>query len=365
MENSHSDSENKELLKISAVGDIMLGVGYPQSINDENNLLNRLKNDYESILEDVRPLLKDTDILFGNFENVIIEDFSGDIQRDPKFIATTPKALDLLEYGGFDVLNLANNHILDYGKDNAAYTENLLKKEDFTVIGSPNSTKEKLEIMRVNGVDIGFLGFNLCEQENKTEISKILEKVEKSKSEVGLLIVSLHWGWKREHMPMPSKDQVKLGHKIIDQGADIILGHHSHVFQPIELYNGGVIAYSLGNFVFDMWRLENRLGGILEISIQEDLEMSVMVKPTLIKNYRVKPAEKYFDKMENFVCEEIKNPMSNEKYQKELQKKKRQHKKEFFNHYLNNCFHLTLKVNYKYMREFFTKGLQIINPFYD
>jgi len=191
----------------------------------------------------------------------------------------------------------------------------------------------------------------LCEQENKTEISKILEKVEKSKSEVDLLIVSLHWGWKKEHMPMPSKDQVKLGHKIIDQGADIILGHHSHVFQPVELYKGGVIAYSLGNFIFDMWRLENRLGGILEISIYENHDMNITVFPTIIKKYSIERYDTYSEKIEDLIVDKIEPIPNNEKYKKEVRKKKKKHNREFLSYWIQNFYKLSLKVNYCILKE--------------
>jgi len=337
-------------LKISAVGDIMLGVAYIQSINEKNNILNRLKRDYKSILEGVRKHLKDTDILFGNFESIIHKDFNGNISKDPKLLATTEKSIDLLKYGGFDVLNLGNNHIFDHGVENAENTEKILRKNDFNIIGSPTNAEEKLLVVKKNDLKIGFLGYNLCDQENKTEVSKVLDDVKNSRDEVDLLVVSLHWGWGKEHMSIPSKEEIKLGRGIIDNGADIVLGHHSHVFQPVEIYKGKVIAYSLGNFIFDQWRIENKVGGILEIYINENFEMRVKLIPTIIDDYKVKVYEDT-NKQSSLIVDEIEPILSDEEYKKELRKKKKKHNREFLDYYIRNVHKLSFRVNKQILKE--------------
>jgi len=350
IENDTDDKSYK--LKISAVGDLMLGVGYIHSINEENNILNRLERDYTSIIEDVQTDLQNTDILFGNFESIIHKDFDGDIQSDPKFLATTEKSIDLLRYGDFDVLNLANNHILDYGKKHASKTEKNLKNNGFEIIGSPSSNKKRLSILTIKDIDIGFLGYNLCNQKNKTEPSNVVAEIKENKELVDILVVSLHWGWKNEHMHIPSQDQIKLGRKIIDNGADIILGHHSHVFQPIELYKGKVIAYSLGNFIFDQWRIENKIGGILEIFIDENLGITLKVIPTILENYTVKVHEDYLGKMNDFIIDEIEIMLDEKAYKKESRKKRREHRREFLSYYIRNFHKMSPKVHFEILKNF-------------
>jgi poly-gamma-glutamate synthesis protein (capsule biosynthesis protein) len=78
-----------------------------------------------------------------------------------------------------------------------------------------------------------------------------------------------------------------LGHKLIDNGVDVILGHHSHVFQKIEVYRNKIIAYSLGNFIFDMKEDENVRSGILEISIDHNKNLKANIIPTIQKNYKI------------------------------------------------------------------------------
>jgi len=261
---------------------------------------------------------------------------------------------------GFDVLNLANNHILDHGYENAKKTEKLLDERGFITIGSPTSPHEKIKIINQKGKKIGFLGYNLCEQKNKSNISDIFRDIKNSKKLVDVLVVSLHWGWRNEHMTEPSQEQILLGRKIVDQGADIILGHHSHVFQPVELYKGKVIAHSLGNFIFDMWRLENRIGGILEILIYENLEFSVKIIPIIQTDYKVEYYEKHTEKMNDLIVEKIESSFTREEYKKKLNKKKKQHNREVFCYYLFNMYKFSIRLHFHYLKELLPKGVKII-----
>lgn len=226
-------------LKLLAVGDI--------SLIWKNN---------RDPFEHVKSILIEKDILFGNLETVLSLD--GPKSEKAVLVYTDPKNVIYLKSLGFDILNLANNHSMDLGELGLNNTLNILHKNGINFIGVINNQyRKKHIILEKNNIRLGFLGYCSCGYTNfkkKIIINSINEKIikediEKIKRKCDLIIVSLHWGI--ENIFYPSPKQVKLARKLIDSGAHIILGHHPHVLQGIEQYNGGIIAYSLGNFQFE------------------------------------------------------------------------------------------------------------------
>jgi len=142
-------SFTNDVIKISAMGDIMLGMAYLQSFNEPKNILNRVKNEPKSLFRDIQPFTSDSDIVFGNLECPISNDFSGDFLEDPKFLIAPPKALEALIYGNFHILNLANNHILDHDIEKALETKNLLEKNNIKTIGFPDSDIDEMVIHHI------------------------------------------------------------------------------------------------------------------------------------------------------------------------------------------------------------------------
>lgn len=276
---SENTYDSNEIIRILAVGDVMLGISSLRSIAERNTIPSLLVNDCRSMLIGVKPCLENKDILFGNLECTISKNHYNCNDNNPQFLIAPIEAVSFLKYGDFDILNLANNHILDHGIDKVIETVNILEIEGLHIIGAPYTKFESdLCVLEIKNKKIGFLGFNLCREGKSSNISTILQSIKENREIVDILILSLHWGWEYEYSPKPSSEQIRMAHVFADAGVDIILGHHSHVFQSIERYHGKVIAYSLGNFIFDM-EYENCLSGILEILIGQNNEISFKEVP--------------------------------------------------------------------------------------
>lgn len=240
-----------KVVKLAAVGDIALTLDY-------DNLLETEGAHYP--FDHVRGFLNDHDIIFANLEAPL--SLRGETFPMKCSLRSNPHYVEGLKEAGFNVLSLANNHILDY-KEEAFYdTFEYLDRFNISYFGAGKNIKEsrKPVILETRGVKIGFLGY--CDvvidspfyaSDNERGIaplkqSFISEDISRLKKLVDVTIVSLHWGI--ENWCYPSPNQIDIAHNIINFGADLILGHHPHVPQGIEKYKNGYIAYSLGNFIF-------------------------------------------------------------------------------------------------------------------
>ena len=266
--------ENKKV-KIILVGDIMLDRGVEYMIKTEG------KRDYKFPFLKIAPYLQKADIVFGNLEGPITSD--GQKIGSKYSFQDNPKCIEGLKYANFNVLSLANNHILDYGQQGLIDTINILKNNEILYIGAGLNLKDafSLKVKEINGVKIGFLAFTefgsqyWWPKENSPGVAYLPEKnfryakeeIEKAKKSVDILMVSLHAG--EEYKKEPTDFQRKFAKMAIEAGADIVVGHHSHVIQPIEQYKNGWIAYSLGNFIFDQYFSNDTMKGeILEVDIK-------------------------------------------------------------------------------------------------
>jgi len=165
-----------------------------------------------------------------------------------------------LRDAGINVVNLANNHIMDYGEIAAKRTMRLLKEAGIHYFGIGTlSDIVNPVVLKVKGLRLAFMGYAAptthpifasndtlgCDRLN---IEKIVDDIQTVKQEADCIIVSLHWGFQDQFYPTP--EQIAQAHTIIDAGAHVIIGHHAHVFQGFEQYKKGIIFYGLGNFIF-------------------------------------------------------------------------------------------------------------------
>jgi poly-gamma-glutamate synthesis protein (capsule biosynthesis protein) len=171
------------------------------------------------------------------------------------------------------------NHSYDYGRKAFEETLKLLKQNNFQIVGAGENIREarKPAVFDLGDLKIAFLGYDLSPgavyagEKNpgvaKIKSSWIIEDIEKTKKNADLVVVSFHWGI--EYEDFPTEYQKSLARMAIDCGADIVVGHHPHTFQGIEIYKGKLIAYSLGNFVFDQKDLKNNQSIILKVIFNE------------------------------------------------------------------------------------------------
>ncbi|WP_292393186.1 CapA family protein [Methanoculleus sp. UBA303] len=204
---------------------------------------------------EVRHLLQDKDLLFGNLETALSE--TGERAQKHHVIASPPEAARYLVDAGFDLLSVANNHSVDLGAEGLNNTLRTLESRGILPIGaSASPNRQEPIILEKNGIAIGFAGYTtgrtvfsggasvnrLIEEDIVADIASLAGKCDH-------IAVSLHWGTEMAYYPSPG--QIDLAHRLIDAGATLILGHHSHTMQAIERYHSGLIAYSLGMFQFD------------------------------------------------------------------------------------------------------------------
>ena len=223
--------------------------------------------------------LPEADISIGNLESPIHLGCPA-TGMGLRLCAPSEAVLALSRFG-FDVVNIANNHILDYGQDGQEETIRFLSEA-----GIGASDEEHLVVIDREGIRFGFIGFNRIGQwENFPVLTdeEVLSRITESKSRVDVLIVSLHWG--EEEKPQ-NKNQIDLGRAAVGAGADIIIGTHPHITQPTEKYGESVIFYSLGNFVFDQKQTRYvQEGNVAEIVFEGSDMTSYKLIPVKIENW--------------------------------------------------------------------------------
>lgn len=240
------------MIRISAVGDIMLG-GTSQPV------LQDLGYDYP--FEQVKHLFTDSDIVIGNLEGPLTNrdtPFS-----DKEYLFKTPPELvaPALKKAGFTIMNLANNHIMDFGTGGMTDTLHALHQVGIETVGVGDNLQQARHgtVVTVKNMKIGFLSYSLTfpkkfwasDSRAGTAFGhehQIRADVRQMKKYVDILVVSYHWG--REKTMELRDYQPILAHAAIDEGASLVLGHHPHVLQAVEQYRHGAILYSLGNFTF-------------------------------------------------------------------------------------------------------------------
>jgi hypothetical protein len=221
--------------------------------------------------ETLFPMGIETDVKFGNLEfNLGNKDLPTEDFKDINCRGISQYA-DFLEKAGFNVLNMANNHIFQHGREEFDKTLRLLSSKGISVAGLKNDQAQR-NMVKVNDQSIAFLAWSArprqgfdCEPPYKElDEDECYREIENAKSYAAMICVSLHWG--EEFIELPSDGERRIARRMIDKGANIVVGHHPHVIREVEEYNGGLIAYSLGNFICDMtWNRLTANTGLLYV----------------------------------------------------------------------------------------------------
>lgn len=287
------DNSNNEYgkYKLLATGDIVIG----RSVNYITVTSNNFKLPFEKTAE----FLKSFDITFVNFESPLVEKCP--ITVEGMIFCGDKRNIEGLVYSGVDVVNLANNHMGNFGREGIDTTVKLLEEKEiaYTGLGEP-------AVLEVNGKKFGFLGYNEVADAGPyvsgTDPDVIEKEIKQLRNKVDFLVVAFHWGV--EYTSNPSDNQVKLAHLAIDSGADLIIGNHPHWVQGVEIYKDRFISYAHGNFIFDqMWSEETREGVIGEYIFDDKGLVGINYYPIIIENYNQprfavkKEAEKILTRM--------------------------------------------------------------------
>ena len=227
-------------LTISVVGDCTLGT---DETFDYNTSLNAYYENYgkEYFLQNVKSIFQADDLTIANMEGTLTESTQ---RADKTFAFKAPASYaGILTSGSVEAVNTANNHSHDYGEQ--SFTDTLSALDDAGIV---HFGYDETAVMDVKGIKVGLVGIYELNDHLERE-QQLKDNIAKVKSEgAQLTIVIFHWGNEKE--TVPDSNQITLGRLAIDQGADLVCGHHPHVLQGIETYKGKNIVYSLGNFCF-------------------------------------------------------------------------------------------------------------------
>ena len=210
--------------------------------------------------------LREADVLVGNLECVL--SLRGERSTDHNPFRCTMQSPEVLKAAGFDLVSIANNHAMDYGLPAFRDMLNNLDDAGLAHFGQETFTRKPQApvVHTLRGLKIGLLAYYWPPDLPLVDVHAARKKVD-------VLFVFMHWGM--DDVAEPMELQRRLGRDFIEAGADVVVGTHSHVLQPVDWYQGKLIAYGLGNFVFSgmMHTEAHRTGAMLEIDIHSDREL--------------------------------------------------------------------------------------------
>ena len=244
-DSQNTDSSNATVsspvsLTLSVVGDCTLGT---DETFDYNTSLNAYYENYgaDYFLQNVKDIFSADDLTIANFEGTLTD---SDEREDKTFAFKAPASYaSILTGGSVEAVNTANNHSHDYGDQ--SFDDTLAALDDAGIV---HFGYDETAVMDVKGIKVGLVGiYELYDHlEREQQLKDNIAKVKADGAQ--LIVVIFHWG--NETETVPDSNQTTLGRIAIDEGADLVCGHHPHVLQGIETYKGRNIVYSLGNFCF-------------------------------------------------------------------------------------------------------------------
>lgn len=254
---------------IACVGDVMLGRGVAQALDGQ----------WTQAFAALAPRLTGADLAFANLESPLAAGTA--TTASPAYdLHAPPDALAALRAGGFDLVSLANNHALDGGTTGLAQTRAVLQAGGIVGVGERGTG--------VPGYPARFIAFD--DSGPPLDVTVAEETVRAAARTGDFVVVSLHWGG--EYQAAPGPRQRMVAHRLSQAGANLIVGHGPHVLQPMEWVGKTLVAYSLGNFLFDQpYPVDCRWGAILWVAVRRGHIAAVWVTPTVAGQGRVTLAD--------------------------------------------------------------------------
>ena len=274
-------------VSIVAVGDIMLG-------NHTEKFIRQFGVEYP--FQATRSILQDADIAMGNLEGAFAS--SGTRFKKRFTFKVPPQFAPALALAGFDVMTLANNHIFDYGMPALKQTIEVLDSLKINHSGADSNRAAACRpvVLESNGYKVAIFSYSMTFPAEfwATDTSAgtcfpyesvIKRTIPHYDSTCDVVITAFHWG--RELKNTPRDYQVEMAHRVIDLGSDLVIGHHPHVLQGMEIYKNRLIAYSLGNFCFSSYSRRAVESVMLEVCVDRNGLVLARVIPINVNNYEV------------------------------------------------------------------------------
>ncbi|MBU0648941.1 CapA family protein [Patescibacteria group bacterium] len=280
--------QTEEEVSLIAVGDIMLSRDVATKIYQHNDV------NYSFL--DTRDYLKTADLVFGNLETPITP--GRRILSYEMVFRADPGVENAMRDANFSVLSLANNHTLNFGADGLTDTFDYLTEAGilYSGAGAGEARAWAPVFVETKGIKFAFLSYaqsNFVPAAYRVGTGPIVAAMDKekmasavaqAKERADFVIVSMHAG--AEYVAAPNRTQTDFARAAVDAGADLVLGHHPHVVESVEIYKGKYIFYSLGNFVFDqMWSYQTQRGLAVKAFFNKWGVSKIELVPVLIENY--------------------------------------------------------------------------------
>jgi poly-gamma-glutamate synthesis protein (capsule biosynthesis protein) len=271
------EAKKDQEITILAFGDLILGRYVKDVINrhGQDEILKQI--DLEN-----SDFFKNKDFIFANLEGPVTE-FKANTTKEIAFRFEV-EDLKILTSHNINLVSTSNNHGLDMGNRGFEDTKKYLNENKILAFGNPkNVLKDSFIEIEKNGYKIAFIAFN--DTDFKLDYTKAFELIKSLKLKNDFVFLSIHWG--NEYMKFPTNKQKEDAKKFIEAGADIIIGHHPHVLQGMEIINKKPVFYSLGNFIFDQMDREDTqetLGVLIRFS-KDKIETSLIP----IKSRKARP----------------------------------------------------------------------------
>ena len=275
--------EEVKKLSLIAVGDVLIHESvYKDAYKDG-------KYDFSHMFTEIEPIIKNYDLKFCNQESTIGGSFLG-ISGYPSFNAPDEIGDEIVRLG-FNMISLANNHVMDRGEDAVLYSNSYWKNKDVITSGSYSSIEEmnNINIHEQNGIKYALLAYTTSLNGyltknylvNMYSDEEVKDNIEKIKDKVDLIIVSMHWG--EEYINNPNSEQIRIAQFLSSLGVHLVIGHHPHVVQPVTYINDTLVIYSLGNFISNQLVLGVNQGIGLMVGMDIKLEENKIVFENIYK----------------------------------------------------------------------------------
>lgn len=270
-------------MKLAFVGDISLGEYYLSFGHGPKTYAYK-----RNIFENVKEALSDADFAFGNLETPVSNIGLDNKNPESMVLRGDPSHLPMLADVGFKAVSIANNHIVQHGEE--AFLDTIKGLENNKIVPMGVSGRD-IPVFEKNGIKVAIIvASDVPDNTEKNqscyeilEAGKIKNKIKSIRDEVNWVILFLHWG--SESRVLPSQYQLDLICEFKREGADFIIGHHPHIFYPVDISDDFLSAPSLGNFVFDLcWDERLMRSGILHLDLSENHFISYFTPIILDKN---------------------------------------------------------------------------------
>lgn len=288
----NKNSQKDPRLEFLFFGDMMLDRNVGARIKEKG-----LDHIFGGIATSGNELFRDKDIIGANLEGAVTEAGRHYPPHNSYDFAFAPELIKEVGAYGFNFFNIANNHLADQGEKGIRETRDKLSELGFDFVGCRDGKVSdcSLSSKKIKGQEVSFLGLSMVYSTFKHK--KVADLVSRASSS-DLVVANVHWGVEYEHKF--NRVQRNFAHLLVDNGVDVVIGHHPHVVQGMEIYKNSPIFYSLGNFVFDQYFSRATQEGLAVALNFKEGEMNINLYPLKSRSSRVLPLETAKDKKEFF-----------------------------------------------------------------